>query len=89
MLRYWKERRVILSTDRGLVVLRFRKGAVELRGFIEVTFLLLGSTGLWFYGFFLLFGSVQWRLGHKRRRIGESNFRRSFYVKKATSMSTK
>ena len=34
----------------------------------------MGSTGLWFYGFFLLFGSVQWRLGHKKRRIGESNF---------------
>ena len=29
--------RVILSTDRGLVVLRFSKRAVELRGFIEVT----------------------------------------------------
>ena len=47
--------RVILSTDRGLVVLRFSKRAVELRGFIEVTFLLMerffglyGSMVLWF-----------------------------------------
>ena len=55
ILRYWKEVRVILSTDRGLVVLRFSKRAVELRGFIEVTFLLMerffglyGSMVLWF-----------------------------------------
>ena len=32
VLRYWKEVRVILSTDRGLVVLRFCKGDEELRG---------------------------------------------------------
>ena len=32
VLRYWKEVRVVLSTDRGLVVLRFCKGDEELRG---------------------------------------------------------
>ena len=32
VLRCWKEVRVILSTDRGLVVLRFCKGDEELRG---------------------------------------------------------
>ena len=32
VLRYWKEVRVILSTDRGLVVLRFCKENEELRG---------------------------------------------------------
>ena len=46
---------VILFTERGLLVLRFSKRAVELRGFIEVTFLLMerffglyGSVVLWF-----------------------------------------
>ena len=32
VLRYWKEVRVILSTDRGMVVLRLYKGDEELRG---------------------------------------------------------
>ena len=32
VLRYWKEARVILSTDRGMVILRLYKGDEELRG---------------------------------------------------------
>ena len=54
-MRYWKERRVILSTDRGLVVLRFCKGAVELRGsFNEVVFLPVER----FFGALRVYGST-------------------------------